>query len=167
MKFKTNKFLASQLLRGEVNRLLTYLLSMFNGTTLPSREGSQFRVKETSTWSSSCRIILKSVPLILKNTTVNIRNIGNNLWHKNQLKIRKMSKEIDLHIKCTRSTRCIPNKIPIPAISSQIRAFHMRRHKIPRFTCKTQQTPIFICNRKELSVIQNRLFHMIWMTPYV
>jgi hypothetical protein len=41
------------------------LLSIFNGTLLPSMEGSQVLVKESSTCSSFSTIILKLVPLIL------------------------------------------------------------------------------------------------------
>ena len=52
---------------------ITHLLSMFKGTALPSREGSQFLVKETSAWFSSWYMMRNSVPLILhKNVQVQI-----------------------------------------------------------------------------------------------
>jgi hypothetical protein len=53
---------------------ITHLLSMFKGTALPSREGSQFLVKETSAWFSSWYMMRNSVPLILhKNVPVQIQ----------------------------------------------------------------------------------------------
>ena len=52
---------------------MTHLLSMFKGTALPCREGSQFLVKETSAWFSSWYMMRNSVPLILhKNVQVQI-----------------------------------------------------------------------------------------------
>ena len=73
---------------GEIAELLYlcigHLLSMFKGTAFPSREGSQFLVKDTSAWFSSWYMMRNSVPLILHENAPFQIHLGFFFWMMNQ-----------------------------------------------------------------------------------